>query len=194
MPKMKGAVAEHGVNGMHRTKNDMPEDRRRAVVEMLNNRLADALDLRDQAKQAHWNVKGPMFFELHKLFDEVAAAMTEHSDEIADRDVMGPPARRGVLAGHARHEREQAERADEVERDEGLEAVLERLRADPRPHPPARGRRTRRRPTGSRAGTGQGRWPSRTGDGPSRACPSLRASSGRSSTSRCGCLRASPSS
>jgi starvation-inducible DNA-binding protein len=84
---MKGAVAEQGVNGMHRTKNDMPEERRRAVVEMLNNRLADALDLRDQAKQAHWNVKGPMFFELHKLFDEVAAAMTEHSDEIAERAV-----------------------------------------------------------------------------------------------------------
>ena len=87
MPKMKGAVAEHEVNGLQPTKNDIPEERRRTLVELLNARLADALDLRDQAKQAHWNVKGPMFYELHKLFDEIAAAVTGHSDEIAERAV-----------------------------------------------------------------------------------------------------------
>ena len=60
-----------------------------------------------------------------------------------------------------------------------------RSRAAPRrPRRPARDRRRPRPRTGSPGATGPGRRPSRTGDGPCRACPSPRASSGRSSTSR----------
>jgi DNA-binding transcriptional LysR family regulator len=33
--------------------------RRHEVVELLNQRLADCIDLQTQCKQAHWNVKGP---------------------------------------------------------------------------------------------------------------------------------------
>lgn len=87
MPKTKGAVLDETANGLHRTKNDIAVDCRKSLVELLNARLVDALDLRNQAKQAHWNVKGPGFYALHKLFDEVAAAVTEHSDEIAERAV-----------------------------------------------------------------------------------------------------------
>ena len=67
------------------TKNDIPETTRRAVVELLNERLADAIDLALQAKQAHWNVRGPHFRELHELFDEVHAATAAHVDTIAER-------------------------------------------------------------------------------------------------------------
>jgi starvation-inducible DNA-binding protein len=70
---------------MHRTKNDMPENRRAEVVRLLNDRLADALDLHLQAKQAHWNVKGPSFFQLHELFDKVAEMAEAHADLIAER-------------------------------------------------------------------------------------------------------------
>jgi starvation-inducible DNA-binding protein len=70
------------------TKNDLPETVRAAMVASLNQQLADALDLGLQAKQAHWNVKGPHFILLHQLFDEVAAAVVEFSDEIAERAVQ----------------------------------------------------------------------------------------------------------
>jgi starvation-inducible DNA-binding protein len=70
---------------MHYTKNDLPESVRIKVVDLLNARLADAIDLNSQAKQAHWNVKGPHFIALHELFDDVAENIEEHVDTIAER-------------------------------------------------------------------------------------------------------------
>ena len=58
---------------MHQTKNDIPLETRTKVVALLNARLADAIDLTLQGKQAHWNVKGPQFIALHELFDKVSA-------------------------------------------------------------------------------------------------------------------------
>ena len=34
----------------------------------------NVVDLQFQAKQAHWNVKGPSFIGLHKLFDKIDKA------------------------------------------------------------------------------------------------------------------------
>ncbi len=56
---------------MHRTKNDLPEKVRLQMVALLQERLAECVDLVTQAKQAHWNVKGPSFIALHELFDKV---------------------------------------------------------------------------------------------------------------------------
>lgn len=56
---------------MHPTKNDLAEAIRVKVGELCNARLADAVDLQTQMKQAHWNVKGPTFFQLHELFDKI---------------------------------------------------------------------------------------------------------------------------
>lgn len=73
---------------MHETKNDLPEKSRAKLVELLNSRLADAIDLQLQAKQAHWNVKGPQFIALHELFDKVVDVAEDAVDEIAERAVM----------------------------------------------------------------------------------------------------------
>ncbi len=70
---------------MHRTKNDLAKKNRDKLVEMLNARLADAIDLKTQAKQAHWNVKGSHFIGLHELFDQVATAVEADVDLIAER-------------------------------------------------------------------------------------------------------------
>jgi starvation-inducible DNA-binding protein len=70
------------------TQNDRPEKLRLEAVGMLNQQLADALDLHLQAKQAHWNVKGPSFIALHELFDEVVEELEEYADEIAERAVV----------------------------------------------------------------------------------------------------------
>src|SRR5579885_2041657 len=72
---------------LHPTKNDLREQTRRAMIDLLNQQLADVLDLGLQAKQAHWNVKGPHFIGLHELFDKVADELEEFTDEIAERAV-----------------------------------------------------------------------------------------------------------
>ena len=73
---------------MHVTLNDVPENIRTQVIDLLNQRLADAIDLHLQAKQAHWNVKGPQFIALHKLFDEIDAGVREYADLLAERVVQ----------------------------------------------------------------------------------------------------------
>lgn len=67
------------------TRIDIPEDDRASLVDLLNARLADTFDLYSQLKQAHWNVKGSDFIQLHELYDEVAAIVIEYVDEIAER-------------------------------------------------------------------------------------------------------------
>jgi len=57
------------------------------MIDLLNRQLADVLDLGLQAKQAHWNVKGPHFIGLHELFDKVAEELEEFTDGIAERAV-----------------------------------------------------------------------------------------------------------
>src|SRR5678815_1465833 len=72
---------------LHKTLNNLREPTRRAMIDLLNQQLADVLDLGLQAKQAHWNVKGPHFIGLHELFDKVAEELEEYTDEIAERAV-----------------------------------------------------------------------------------------------------------
>ncbi|QOY86622.1 DNA starvation/stationary phase protection protein Dps [Paludibaculum fermentans] len=67
------------------TRIDLPEAEREPMVELLNARLADTADLYSQIKQAHWNVKGPNFFQLHTLFDQLAGEIFPFIDLIAER-------------------------------------------------------------------------------------------------------------
>jgi starvation-inducible DNA-binding protein len=66
----------------------LPESVRVEVINLLNQRLADAIDLSLQSKQAHWNVKGPTFIALHHLFDDVHGAVDEYVDLLAERIVQ----------------------------------------------------------------------------------------------------------
>jgi starvation-inducible DNA-binding protein len=70
---------------MHRTRIDLAAKSRTRMIELLNARLADAIDLQRQAKQAHWNVKGPGFIALHELFDRLAGEVDGYVDEMAER-------------------------------------------------------------------------------------------------------------
>lgn len=70
---------------LHKTRIDLPEEIRVAVVRRLNESLATALDLKTQVKQAHWNVKGPQFAALHELFDEMASELDGFVDDLAER-------------------------------------------------------------------------------------------------------------
>jgi len=73
---------------MYETENDISQQRRSELSGLLNRRLADAIDLQLQLKQAHWNVKGPHFIGLHELFDKIAEDVETYVDEIAERAVQ----------------------------------------------------------------------------------------------------------
>ncbi len=88
---------------MHKTRIDIPEKTRRKVVGVLAERLAEAIDLSLQLKQAHWNVKGPRFIALHEFFDKVASQVNSHVDELAERiTTLGAVAEGTVAAVAAR--------------------------------------------------------------------------------------------
>ena len=82
---------------MPSTRNDLPDNTRKAMIALLNARLADTIDLRLSIKQAHWNVKGPTFIALHELFDQIQGRVDTFADDIAERAVqLG-----GLVAGTA---------------------------------------------------------------------------------------------
>jgi starvation-inducible DNA-binding protein len=72
---------------MPKTRNDLPDNTRKAMIALLNARLVDAIDLRLALKQAHWNVKGPNFIGLHELFDAIQVRVAGFVDDIAERAV-----------------------------------------------------------------------------------------------------------
>ena len=67
------------------TRVDIADSSRDELVEVLNARLADTFDLYSQLKQAHWNVKGSDFIQLHELYDTIAESVLEYVDTIAER-------------------------------------------------------------------------------------------------------------
>ena len=76
------------------TRNDLSQETRDKVSEMLNQVLADLSDLFTQTKYAHWNVRGTNFWGCHKMFDELAEKVEDAVDEVAERvTALGHPAR-----------------------------------------------------------------------------------------------------
>lgn len=73
---------------MHPTQNDISLANRKKVCEMLQQSVANASDLASQARQAHWNVKGPHFIALHELFDSIYNSIGAKIDLIAERMVQ----------------------------------------------------------------------------------------------------------
>src|SRR5881227_620422 len=73
---------------MSKKKNALSEEQLAKLIEQLNRRLADAIDLQLQSRQAYWNVKGPHFMALRELFDKVTGGVEEYANLIAERIVQ----------------------------------------------------------------------------------------------------------
>ena len=67
------------------TRIDLAADVRTRMIALLNRQTAQNADLYSQTKQAHWNVKGPDFMQLHLLFDQLAGMVEPFTDELAER-------------------------------------------------------------------------------------------------------------
>lgn len=120
-----GSASGRGM--MIKTHNDMSLDVRKKMVELCNQQLADIFDMKSIAKQAHWNLRGKHFIELHKLFDELAEVLEEHIDTVAERaTALG-----GIARGTVRMAAESSRLApypDTLIKDmDHVEAVAERL-------------------------------------------------------------------
>ncbi len=155
MPTKSLEQARHTFN----TRSDIPAATRTASCQLLNTTLAATLDLWTQVKQAHWNVKGPNFYQLHLLFDEVATVVYEYIDTVAERitslaGVANGTARQSAsnsflteyptipigekehlkaladrLAAYAKHLREAIEKTDELDDEVTNDLYIEIARA-----------------------------------------------------------------
>ncbi|MGH7599382.1 MAG: DNA starvation/stationary phase protection protein Dps [bacterium] len=67
------------------TRIDLTLETREKMIALLNQQLSDSFDLYSQTKQAHWNVKGAQFHQLHELFDKLAEEIESDVDLIAER-------------------------------------------------------------------------------------------------------------
>ena len=70
------------------TRNDVPDNAKQVSINVLQGCLVDSVDLYNATRQAHWNVKGPHFGELHKLFEEFYNALQTSTDDLAERIVQ----------------------------------------------------------------------------------------------------------
>ena len=64
---------------------ELKSNTKSAMVDLLNARLAEAIDIALLTKQAHWNLKGIQFIAVHEMLDLFRAAIDEHVDIIAER-------------------------------------------------------------------------------------------------------------
>jgi starvation-inducible DNA-binding protein len=70
------------------TQNDLQSNTKAAAIALLNERLADSIDLALLTKQAHWNVKGPQFIAIHEMLDGFRTQIDDHVDMMAERIVQ----------------------------------------------------------------------------------------------------------
>jgi starvation-inducible DNA-binding protein len=63
----------------------IPEQEVEKIVTFLNTLLADEYALYTKTRNAHWNVNGPNFYELHKFFETQYEALDVIIDDIAER-------------------------------------------------------------------------------------------------------------
>jgi len=70
------------------TRNDVPDNAKQVSINVLQGCLVDSVDLYNATRQAHWNVKGPHFGELHRLFEEFYTGLAEATDDLAERIVQ----------------------------------------------------------------------------------------------------------
>lgn len=73
---------------LFKTQNDLKSNTKTTVIALLNQLLADGIDLALLTKQAHWNLKGPQFIAVHEMIDGFRTEIDGHVDTMAERIVQ----------------------------------------------------------------------------------------------------------
>lgn len=110
-----------------RTIPGLDYERRAKLVAGLNQNLASLTDLAAAYKQAHWNVIGTDFSQLHELFDRLADQTREYMDTIAERAVTIGGTARGTIQAAAENSALPAFPLEERCEDHLLEALVGRI-------------------------------------------------------------------
>jgi len=113
----------------HKTSIDLDGETREQIIALLNQQLADTFDLYSQTKQAHWNVKGPQFFQLHELFDQLAGELIPYVDDIAERATTLGGTALGTARMATKASRLEEYPADVFEGKKSLETLIDRYAA-----------------------------------------------------------------
>ncbi|MCA1685277.1 MAG: DNA starvation/stationary phase protection protein Dps [Planctomycetia bacterium] len=110
-----------------RTHIDIPAEKRAPLTDLLNQSLANTFDLMSQSKQAHWNVKGKDFYQLHLLFDEIAEELAGFVDLVAERVTSLGGYASGTARMAAGHSELPEYPTDAIEGREHVAALVERF-------------------------------------------------------------------
>jgi starvation-inducible DNA-binding protein len=114
---------------LYKSSIDLNSETREQMVTLLNQQLADTFDLYSQTKQAHWNVKGMNFIQLHELFDTLAGGLLPQVDNLAERATTLGGAALGTARMSASASRLPEYSARTVGGRESVEALVERYAA-----------------------------------------------------------------
>ena len=72
----------------HETRIDLQANAKAASIDLLNSRLAYAIDLALVTKQAQWNLKGIQFVGVREMLGTFRSELDSHVDTIAERGVQ----------------------------------------------------------------------------------------------------------
>lgn len=111
------------------TRNDLKSNAKKTSIDLLNSRLADAIDLGLMTKQAHWNIKGPAFIGIHKMLDDHYEEIEKHVDTIAERAVQLGGTSHGTLQDVGKASPLKAYPTDIHKTKDHLAALIERYAA-----------------------------------------------------------------
>ncbi len=95
---------------------------------VLNRLLADNINLKLQAKQAHWNIKGANFIAIHELFDAVAADADKYADMLAERAVQLGGIATGTLEAVSKNSKLEAYPASMQQAEQLIKALVASLK------------------------------------------------------------------
>lgn len=95
--KPKDLAAQTQGAHLHKTSNDTKSNAKAVSMELLQDRLADGIDLALVIKQAHWNLKGPQFIGIHLMLDRFRDEVSEWNDMMAERIVQLGGTARGTV-------------------------------------------------------------------------------------------------